>query len=71
MNVGPTAEGTIPEQSQTNLREVGKWLRRAARVSAPRRHEVHPFASFGHSCRTSRGRRPRPCPPRASRSSPG
>jgi alpha-L-fucosidase len=27
LNVGPTAEGVIPQPSQDNLREVGKWLR--------------------------------------------
>jgi alpha-L-fucosidase len=27
LNVGPTAEGVIPEESQTRLREVGKWLK--------------------------------------------
>jgi len=28
LNVGPTAEGVIPEPSVRNLREVGAWLRR-------------------------------------------
>ncbi|MGH8019930.1 MAG: alpha-L-fucosidase [Opitutaceae bacterium] len=28
LNVGPTAEGIIPETSQINLRVVGEWLRR-------------------------------------------
>jgi len=27
LNVGPTAEGVIPQPSQDNLREVGKWLK--------------------------------------------
>ena len=27
LNVGPTAEGIIPEQSQQILREIGKWLK--------------------------------------------
>lgn len=27
LNVGPTAEGIIPQPSQDNLREVGKWLK--------------------------------------------
>lgn len=27
LNVGPTAQGIIPQQSQTNLRVVGKWLK--------------------------------------------
>lgn len=27
LNVGPTAEGVIPQPSQDNLREVGAWLR--------------------------------------------
>jgi len=27
LNVGPTAEGVIPQPSQDNLREVGRWLR--------------------------------------------
>jgi alpha-L-fucosidase len=27
LNVGPTAEGVIPQPSQDNLREVGRWLK--------------------------------------------
>jgi alpha-L-fucosidase len=27
LNVGPTSEGVIPQASQDNLREVGKWLK--------------------------------------------
>jgi alpha-L-fucosidase len=27
LNVGPTSEGVIPQPSQDNLREVGRWLR--------------------------------------------
>jgi alpha-L-fucosidase len=27
LNVGPTAEGVIPQQSQDNLRAVGRWLK--------------------------------------------
>ena len=27
LNVGPTSEGVIPQQSQDNLREVGRWLK--------------------------------------------
>ena len=27
LNVGPTSEGVIPQPSQDNLREVGKWLK--------------------------------------------
>jgi alpha-L-fucosidase len=27
LNVGPTGEGVIPQPSQDNLREVGKWLK--------------------------------------------
>lgn len=30
LNVGPTAEGIIPQPSQDNLREVGKWLKQNA-----------------------------------------
>src|SRR5206468_2743285 len=48
LNVGPTAEGVIPQPSQDNLRAVGRWLkvngeaitapvqRPSARNSAPR-----------------------------------
>jgi alpha-L-fucosidase len=27
LNIGPTAEGTVPQQSQDNLRAVGRWLK--------------------------------------------
>lgn len=27
LNVGPTSEGVIPQQSQDNLRAVGRWLK--------------------------------------------
>ena len=30
LNVGPTAEGTIPVQSENLLRRIGRWYRRAA-----------------------------------------
>ena len=26
LNIGPTAEGTVPEQSVKNLQTIGKWL---------------------------------------------
>ena len=37
LNVGPTPEGLIPEESASVLRQVGRWPRRTARRSTARR----------------------------------
>ena len=43
LNVGPRADGTIPEEAQRSLRELGAWLR----VNGEAVYGTHPWYAFG------------------------
>jgi alpha-L-fucosidase len=43
LNIGPRADGTIPEAEQTMLREIGSWLR----IHGEAIYQTRPWHSFG------------------------
>jgi alpha-L-fucosidase len=43
LNVGPRADGTIPEEEQAMLREIGKWLA----INGEAIYETRPWKDFG------------------------
>src|SRR5882672_5267287 len=43
VNIGPRADGTIPEQAQTILRQVGAWLK----VNGEAIYETRPWTKYG------------------------
>lgn len=43
LNIGPRSDGTIPEEEQKILLEIGKWLK----VNGEAIYEIHPWKLFG------------------------
>jgi len=43
VNIGPRSDGTIPEQTQTTLREVGHWLK----INGEAIYGTRPWSKFG------------------------
>ena len=43
VNIGPRSDGTIPEQTQATLREVGAWLK----INGEAIYGTHPWSKFG------------------------
>ncbi len=43
LNIGPRADGTIPEEEQVILRDIGEWLR----VNGPGIYDTRPWKVFG------------------------
>lgn len=59
LNVGPTAEGVIPEPSQENLRTVGRWLKKHGEAIYGAKRS--PFGEeFGEYSATSKDRQGNP-----------
>jgi alpha-L-fucosidase len=53
LNVGPNAEGIIPEVCQQNLREVGAWLQTNGEAVYGTTASPFPFLSWGRATRKS------------------
>ena len=51
LNVGPTAQGVIPEVCQQNLREMGDWLKTNGEAIYGTQASPFPFLSYGQATR--------------------
>ncbi len=51
LNVGPTAEGVIPEVCQQNLREIGAWLKSNGEAVYGTSASPFPYLSWGRATR--------------------